>query len=204
MRRCRYPEPRRIGIAQRMLQGAQRRSPPNHQHERCKRVRHVSCGGRLRVAHLVGSGRWSAPSDSKWTWVTHFRQGKGGSTSCRTQWKNATCVRHYPHCLLQNALSFGLRVDPLSSRPFVCCPTSRTQTQGKDLPGLVGEGERAKLVTLAGEVGGRWSNETANFLRALAVAKARDATNVLQACVELAWFRRWSSILSCAAARAFV
>ena len=38
---------------------------------------------------------------------------------------------------------------------------------------------------------------------ALAVAKARDATNVLQASVELAWFRRWSSILSCAAVRAF-
>ena len=70
-------------------------------------------------------------------------------------------------------------------------------------PELVGEGGRARLVTLAGEVGGRWSIETANFLRALAVAKARDATNVLQASVELAWFRRWSSILSCAAARAF-
>ena len=70
-------------------------------------------------------------------------------------------------------------------------------------PQLVGEGGRARLVTLAGEVGGRWSIETANFLRALAVAKARDATNVLQASVELAWFRRWSGILSCAAARAF-
>ena len=59
------------------------------------------------------------------------------------------------------------------------------------------------MVTLAGEVGGRWSIETANFLRALEVAKARDATNVMQASVELAWFRRWSSILSCAAAQAF-
>ena len=64
-------------------------------------------------------------------------------------------------------------------------------------------GGRALLVTLAGEIGGRWSIETANFLKALAIAKARDATNDLQACVELAWFCRWSTILSCAAARPF-
>ena len=70
-------------------------------------------------------------------------------------------------------------------------------------PELIGEGGRARLVTFAGEVGGRWSIETVKFLRALAVAKARDATNVMQASVELVCFRRWSSILSCAAARVF-
>ena len=64
-------------------------------------------------------------------------------------------------------------------------------------PELVGEGCRARLVTLAGKVGGRWSIETANFFR------ARDAPNFLQASAEVPWFRRWSSILSCAAARAF-
>ena len=68
---------------------------------------------------------------------------------------------------------------------------------------LVGEGGRARLVILAGEVGGRWSLETANFLRALAVAKACDVPYVLQASVEVALFRRWSNILSFAAARAF-
>ena len=62
---------------------------------------------------------------------------------------------------------------------------------------------RAQLVILAGEVGGRWPPETAHFLRALAVAKARDVPSILQASVEVAWFRRWSNILSCAAARAF-
>ena len=66
---------------------------------------------------------------------------------------------------------------------------------------LPGAGGRARLVILAGEVGGRWSPETAHFLRALAVAKARDVPSILQASVE-AWFRRWSNILSCAA-RAF-
>ena len=43
--------------------GAQRWSP-NHQFEHCKRVRHVSCRGRLRVAHMVGPGRWNPPSNS--------------------------------------------------------------------------------------------------------------------------------------------
>ena len=65
------------------------------------------------------------------------------------------------------------------------------------------QGGRARLVILAGEVGGRWSPETAHFLRALAVAKARDVPSFLQATVEVAWFRCWSNILSCAAARAF-
>ena len=48
-------------VASIMLQGF---NGGRHQLERCKRVRHVSCGGRLRVAHLVGSGRWSPPSNS--------------------------------------------------------------------------------------------------------------------------------------------
>ena len=45
----------------------------------------------------------------------------------------------------------------------------------KDLtyPELVGRGARARLVVLAGEVGGRWSRETSTFLRLLAEAKAR-------------------------------
>ena len=40
-------------------------------------------------------------------------------------------------------------------------------------PELVGRGARARLVVLAGEVGGRWSGETSKFLRLLAAAKAR-------------------------------
>ena len=70
-------------------------------------------------------------------------------------------------------------------------------------PELAGAGGRARLVILAGEVGGRWLPETAHFLRALAVVKARDVPSILQASVEVAWFRRWSNILSRAAARAF-
>ena len=40
-------------------------------------------------------------------------------------------------------------------------------------PELSGEGGRARLVVLAAEVGRRWSEETAQFLRALAKAHAQ-------------------------------
>ena len=56
---------------------------------------------------------------------------------------------------------------------------------------------------LAGEVGGRFSDETAQFLRALASAKVREGPQLLQGRAHAAWLRRWSAMLACAAARAF-
>ena len=51
---------------------------------------------------------------------------------------------------------------------------------------LSGEGGRARLVVLAAEVGGRWSEETAQFLRALAKASAQTAPLILQNRVQAA------------------
>ena len=70
-------------------------------------------------------------------------------------------------------------------------------------PELSGEGGRARLVVLAAEVGGRWNSETAQFLTALARARAQEVPLVLQGRAEAAWVRRWSAILACTAARAF-
>ena len=70
-------------------------------------------------------------------------------------------------------------------------------------PELSGEGGRARLVVLAAEVGGRWKVETAQFLSALAKAKAQVAPHLLQGRVEAAWLRRWSATLACSAARSF-
>ena len=102
--------------------GVQRRSS-NHQFERCERVRHVSCGGRLRVAHLIGSGRWSPPSNSNGhgrpisaeARVAAFRVGHGGRTPF---------ARDTSHVAPQRVL-VGSQGGPLSARPFVCCLTSR-------------------------------------------------------------------------------
>ena len=70
-------------------------------------------------------------------------------------------------------------------------------------PELVGTRSRAKLVVLAGEVGGRWSEETATFLRLLAVARARSESALMRRRAEQAWRMRWGGMLACAAARAF-
>ena len=70
-------------------------------------------------------------------------------------------------------------------------------------PELTGEGGRAKLVVLAAEVGGRWSEETALFLRALAKARAQESPQLLQGRVTAAYIRRWSASLACSLARSF-
>ena len=70
-------------------------------------------------------------------------------------------------------------------------------------PELVGPRSRAKLVVLAMEVGGRWSQETATFLRMLAAARARGECTLLRKRAEQAWRLRWAGMLACSAARAF-
>ena len=54
-------------------------------------------------------------------------------------------------------------------------------------PEFVGPRSRARLVVLAGEVGGRWSPETRSFLSKLAKAKARSEPLILQRRAEQAW-----------------
>ena len=67
-------------------------------------------------------------------------------------------------------------------------------------PELSGTQGRARLVVLAAEVGGRWSDEARAFVSQLAKAKARAVPRVLAG---RARQHRWSSMLACAAARAF-
>ena len=69
-------------------------------------------------------------------------------------------------------------------------------------PELVGPRTRARLVVLAVEVGGRWSNETRSFLAQLAKARSRVEPKLFRRRAEQAWRMRWGAILSCAAAKA--
>ena len=62
---------------------------------------------------------------------------------------------------------------------------------------------RARLVVLALEVGGRWSEEARSFLRLLAQARARSALDILRRGTQQAFLSRWSALLSVAAQRAF-
>ena len=67
-------------------------------------------------------------------------------------------------------------------------------------PELIGRNATARLVVLAGEIGGRWSSETNTFVRLLAQAKAREEPPILRRRVEQAWRLRWGSHLACASA----
>ena len=56
---------------------------------------------------------------------------------------------------------------------------------------LVGDHWRARLVVLAGEIGGRVCSETAQLLNALASAKVRDSPLILKGRIHAALVRRW-------------
>ena len=70
-------------------------------------------------------------------------------------------------------------------------------------PELTGEHGRARLVVLACETGGRWSEEAHDFLRQLARARARSEPRQIRTIARRAWFRRWCTAMSCCAAQAF-
>ena len=61
---------------------------------------------------------------------------------------------------------------------------------------------RCRLVVLALEVGGRWSDEATRFVQQLAKAKARTVPAILRPSVRAACFHRWTGMLAVAAQRA--
>ena len=90
-----------------------------------------------------------------------------------------------------------------ASTPGVALRRTRRKKE-QTYPELHGAGGKARHVVLAAEVGGRWSNETAQFLGELAAFKASTAPEIFRERVRGAWFRRWRNILSCTGTKAFV
>jgi len=64
------------------------------------------------------------------------------------------------------------------------------------------QSRRCRLVVLALEVGGRWSEEALTFVRLLAKAKARTVPQLLRPAAQAAFFHRWTGMLAVAAQRA--
>ena len=62
---------------------------------------------------------------------------------------------------------------------------------------------RCRLVVLALEVGGRWSEEAVQFVRLLAKAKARTVPQLIRSAAKAAFFHRWTGILAVAAQSVF-
>ena len=63
-------------------------------------------------------------------------------------------------------------------------------------------GGRCRLVVLALEVGGRWSEEAATFVWDLAAARSRSAPSALRKATAQAYYRRWTGLIAFAAANA--
>ena len=62
---------------------------------------------------------------------------------------------------------------------------------------------RCRLVVMALEVGGRWSEEAIRFIQLLARAKARSQPAILRKAAEECYRRRWTGLVAMAAQRAF-
>ena len=67
-------------------------------------------------------------------------------------------------------------------------------------PELAGQHGRARLVVLASEVGGRWSEECRQFLCQLAKAKVRSEPKIMRPRATQAWLLR-GSLLACPSSR---
>ena len=74
--------------------------------------------------------------------------------------------------------------------------TARTRKEQKYRELL--QSRRCRLVVLALEVGGRWSEEAVTFVRLLAMAKARTVPQLLRPAAQAAFFHRWTGVLAVA------
>ena len=63
---------------------------------------------------------------------------------------------------------------------------------------------RARLVVIAGEVGGRWSHETEGLLVFLACEKSKSSPRSLQGSVKVGWYRGWCCLFACSTAEGVI
>ena len=68
-------------------------------------------------------------------------------------------------------------------------------------PELLRQNGRVRLVVLALETGGRWSQESIDFITKLAQARARSAPLAMCSSVAGGWNRRWINLFACASQR---
>ena len=85
------------------------------------------------------------------------------------------------------------RADSVPGLSLERAENSKTMTY----PELV-DSDILKLTTLACEVGGRWSNRTADIIAQLATSRARAAPRHLQLAARISYETRWWNFLSCA------
>ena len=104
--------------------------------------------------------------------------------------------------LVSTLRSNGTPIPHSHTRDGVALTRARRRKE-RTYPELSQLQDRVRLVVLALETGGRFSQEAIDFIHQLAKAKARTTPESLRNSVALDWFRRWISLLACAAQRAF-
>ena len=95
-------------------------------------------------------------------------------------WADGLPLFHGAQLAIDNTLVSPLSRDglphPRCVREDGAALAAARRRKERTYPKLTGQFGRARLVVLAGEVGGRWSDETQAFLRQLAKARARSET----------------------------
>ena len=113
------------------------------------------------------------------------KQGhESGRTSWSVTWSSPTDFRGGAQLAIDTTLVSALRRDG-TSRPQAdsidgVAVAAARRNKARTYPELSGGDGRARLVVLAAEVGGRWSEEVRKFLGALDTTKARSAPVLLQ------------------------
>lgn len=103
---------------------------------------------------------------------------------------------------LRSALSCNGEAHPHAADRDGAVLVQARQDKETTYPELASSG-RCKLVVLAIETGGRWSEEAVHTMQQLAHAKAREAPSFMQFPVALMWERRWTRMLAVCCAVSF-
>ena len=110
----------------------------------------------------------------------------------------------------QLAIDVTLR-SPLTAQGMACAGAAQTngavlhrarRDKERKYQELVA-GDRCRLVVVALETGGRWSQEAVEFVNAIAGARARSAPPLLRGSAFFGWRRRWMRMLSVSCGRSF-
>ena len=167
-------------------------------------------GSARRNGHGVASevgGKWS--EETVLFLCGQLSQGRASAAFVLTLGVLLACIlaRSLNLSLLEPPLSCLLRAD---GKPHRRCAevdgaalAAARRRKERSYPVLVSDSQRTKLVVLAGEIGGRFSEETHTFVRLLARAKTRSISEPLRTRARQSWMFRRGSLLTCAAARAF-
>ena len=91
---------------------------------------------------------------------------------------------------LQSALSASGEAQPGAAEEDGAVLAQGRQDKEPTYPELL-TSRRCRLVVVAIETGGRWTDEVEDFLWQLALAKAREVPALLTHSAALAWERRW-------------